>query len=67
VMVKRLDAVDRHSGVLTVLGDNPGASTDSRAFGPVRRDLYLGRAVYQYAPPGRTGRLNRRGGGGRRG
>jgi hypothetical protein len=40
-----------------VLGDNPAASTDSLAFGPVPRRLLRGRAVYRYAPTGRTGPL----------
>jgi nickel-type superoxide dismutase maturation protease len=31
-----------------VLGDNPSASTDSRRFGPIRRDLIIGRAWFRY-------------------
>jgi len=38
---------------LTVIGDNPIASTDSRTFGPVRRDALRGRVVYRYFPPER--------------
>jgi len=55
VMVKRVSAVDA-AGV-TVLGDNPAASTDSRTFGPVPRALVLGRAVYRYWPEARRGRI----------
>ncbi len=53
LMVKRVAAIDP-SGV-TVLGDNPDASTDSRSFGPLAR--VQGRPVYRYHPPGRAGRL----------
>ena len=56
-MVKRVAEVDRDAGLLTVLGDNPEASTDSRAFGPVPRRAIVGRAVYRYCPAGRAGRL----------
>ncbi|MEX1021669.1 MAG: signal peptidase I [Dehalococcoidia bacterium] len=41
-----------------VLGDHRGESTDSRDFGPVRRDAILGTAVYRYWPPGRAGRVD---------
>jgi len=57
VMVKRVAAVDPDDGRVTVLGDNPAASTDSRMFGPVRSDHVLGRAVYRYWPEQRRGRL----------
>jgi nickel-type superoxide dismutase maturation protease len=53
LMVKRVHAVDR-SGV-DVRGDNVQASTDSRQFGPVPRGRLVGRIVYRYGPPGRTG------------
>jgi nickel-type superoxide dismutase maturation protease len=55
VMVKRVSAVD--AAGLTVLGDDPTASTDSRTFGPVPRHLVLGRAVYRYWPEARRGRI----------
>jgi hypothetical protein len=42
-----------------VLGENAGASTDSRAFGAVSRGALLGRAVYRYAPTARAGRLRK--------
>jgi nickel-type superoxide dismutase maturation protease len=55
VLVKRVSSVDSDSGTLEVLGDASEASTDSRTFGPVPMSSVLGRAVYRYAPPGRTG------------
>jgi nickel-type superoxide dismutase maturation protease len=60
IIVKRVQALDA-GGPLRVIGDNASESTDSRTFGPVPRDLYLGRAVYRYAPAPRAGRLSRRG------
>ncbi len=55
LLVKRVVAIDA-SGV-TVAGDNPGASTDSRTFGVVGRDRVIGRAVWRYRPEARRGRL----------
>jgi len=40
-MVKRVQSIDA-SGALFLVGDNPAASTDSRTFGPVPRDLCAG-------------------------
>jgi nickel-type superoxide dismutase maturation protease len=57
VMVKRVSAVDAGDRRVTVLGDNPAASTDSRTFGPVDPELVLGRAFYRYWPEQRRGRL----------
>jgi nickel-type superoxide dismutase maturation protease len=54
-MVKRVATVD--SAGVTVLGDNPDASTDSRTFGPVPSRLLLGRVVYRYWPEPRRGRV----------
>jgi len=54
-LVKRVAAVDRAAGTLEVAGDDPGASTDSRDFGPVPVGSVVGRVVYRYAPAGRTG------------
>jgi nickel-type superoxide dismutase maturation protease len=54
-MVKRV-AGHGADGV-TVLGDNPAASTDSRALGAVPSSAIRGRAFYRYFPPGRRGRL----------
>ena len=56
-IVKRVDLVDGDS--VTVLGDNPRASTDSRVFGPVDRRELRGRAIYRYWPEERRGRLTR--------
>ena len=55
VKVKRVTAID--GSLVTVLGDNPSASTDSRTFGPVHRSTIIGRAVYRYAPRDRAGRI----------
>ncbi len=41
-----------------VLGDNRGASNDSRSFGPVPRDHIVGRAIFRYWPPGAIGPLH---------
>lgn len=57
MLVKRVTAVDRRAGTVSVEGDNRDASTDSRAFGPVARRAVRGRVVYRYAPAGRSGRL----------
>jgi nickel-type superoxide dismutase maturation protease len=54
-MVKRVAGCG-DDGV-TVLGDNAGASTDSRAFGPVAPGAVRGRAVYRYLPDSRRGLL----------
>ena len=59
LMVKRVAAVDRATGDLTVAGDDPAASTDSRHFGPVPSALVRGRVVYRYAPPERAGAMLR--------
>ena len=54
-VVKRLTAITP-AGV-EVRGDNPTASTDSRAWGLLPTAALHGRVVYRYAPPGRAGRL----------
>lgn len=51
MLVKRLAGSGPEG--LVVLGDNPGWSTDSRAFGPV--PSVWGRVIYRYSPPGRIG------------
>ena len=58
VLAKRVASVDgqRESHVV-VAGDNPGASTDSRMFGPVPRRSVVGICVYRYAPADRAGRV----------
>lgn len=45
-------------GGLFVLGDNRGASVDSRTFGPIRLDRVIGRAWVRYLPPSRIGILD---------
>ena len=55
ILVKRIGSVS--SAGVEVLGDNPGASTDSRHFGPVPTSAVLGRVVYRYHPPDRSGRI----------
>ncbi len=57
LVIKRLASCS--SSELTVLGDNPEASTDSRTFGPVTRVALRGRAVYRYFPVERRTRLGR--------
>lgn len=59
-VVKRVAAVS--AGGLTVLGDNPEASTDSRIYGTVRADALRGRVLYRYFPALRRGRPGRRNG-----
>jgi nickel-type superoxide dismutase maturation protease len=54
-IVKRVAATGPDG--ITVLGDDAGASTDSRTFGPVRPTAIRGRAVYRYAPEHRRGRI----------
>jgi len=54
-LVKRVAA--RGPEGLTVLGDNPVASTDSRSLGPLAAGSVWGRAVYRYFPDGRRGLL----------
>ena len=41
VLVKRIDSVEDED--ITVLGDNPNGSTDSRHFGPVHQSKLLAR------------------------
>ena len=53
VLVKRISAVLEDEIVLR--GDNPGASTDSRSFGPVPASAVLGKVIRCYAPSWRAG------------
>jgi nickel-type superoxide dismutase maturation protease len=55
LLVKRVVSV--RGDEVVVEGDNQRSSTDSWDFGPVDRRAILGRAVYRYGPPGRSGRL----------
>jgi nickel-type superoxide dismutase maturation protease len=54
-MVKRVAGAG--PGGITVLGDNAGASTDSRTLGPVPPSAIRGRVFYRYFPASRRGRL----------
>lgn len=53
LLVKRVAEVV--GGRVSVVGDNPDRSTDSRTFGPL--ESVQGRPVYRYHPPGRAGRV----------
>ena len=55
-LLKRVARVEPN-GDLLVQGDNPNVSRDSRHFGPVARQLIVGRAFYRYLPATRRGRL----------
>jgi nickel-type superoxide dismutase maturation protease len=56
LIIKRVGGVSP-DGLLTVLGDAPDASTDSRVFGAVHPATIRGRPWFRYWPPRRTGRL----------
>jgi signal peptidase I len=47
------------AGSYFLMGDNRTDSKDSRDFGPVTRDQFVGRAFARYWPPGRIGGLGR--------
>ncbi|MDQ3811796.1 MAG: nickel-type superoxide dismutase maturation protease [Chloroflexota bacterium] len=55
-LIKRV-ASRTDDGRLVVVGDNPTASRDSRAFGAVPLELVVGRAVYRYLPGERRGQV----------
>ena len=57
LVVKRV--VDASASGVTLRGDNPEASTDSRTFGPVPPATVRGRAVYRYHPAHRRGTIGR--------
>ncbi len=64
VVVKRVTEVggrSRGDATAVLRGDNPGASTDSRTFGPVPLRSIRGRVVYRYFPEHRRGRPQREG------
>lgn len=50
-------------GQFFVMGDNRGASQDSRVFGPIQRDSIIGRAWVRYFPIDRIGVVGRPDGG----
>ena len=47
LLIKRIDSEAGPDGWL-VLGDNPQSSTDSRHFGPVGRELIVGKVWFRY-------------------
>ena len=47
LLIKRIDGPASHDQ-WSVLGDNARASTDSRTFGPVRRELLVGKVLSRY-------------------
>jgi len=47
------------AGSYFLMGDNRTDSDDSRYFGPVARNQFVGRAFARYWPPGRIGGLGR--------
>jgi len=53
LLVKRIAAVD--GDAVTIVGDRPDASTDSREFGPVELATILGHPFFRYAPLDRVG------------
>ena len=55
LVVKRVASTDGRA--VTIAGDNPGHSTDSRTFGPVDRRAVRGVVVYRYGPPDRVGAM----------
>src|SRR5436305_6467756 len=57
ILVKRVVSLGAQ-GRLTLAGDNPIASIDSRHFGTVALSSVLGRVVYRYAPAARAGRVS---------
>jgi nickel-type superoxide dismutase maturation protease len=59
LLVKRVAGLDRRTRLVSLEGDNPSASSDSRLFGPVARRAVVGRAVYRYAPAERAGPVGR--------
>lgn len=46
-MIKRVSSV-LVDGRVILLGDNPESSTDSRSFGPVSRDLIVGKVTSKF-------------------
>ncbi|MDQ2726961.1 MAG: nickel-type superoxide dismutase maturation protease [Actinomycetota bacterium] len=55
MLVKRIRSVGPDG--VEVQGDNEGASTDSRAFGPVPPACIAGRVIYRYFPAEVAGRV----------
>jgi nickel-type superoxide dismutase maturation protease len=54
--IKRVESLTSQ-GQVVVRGDNINVSRDSRHYGPLPRNLVVGRAVYRYLPAPRRGSL----------
>ena len=54
--VKRVASLEPNGDVI-VSADNPNVSRDSREFGPVPRQLIVGRVMLRYLPAKTRGRL----------
>lgn len=54
-LVKRVSSIA--GATIVVLGDNQGASRDSRTFGSVEMSQVIGRVWYRYFPPEARGRI----------
>ena len=54
--VKRVASLEPNGDVI-VSGDDPNVSRDSREFGPVPRQLIVGRVMFRYLPAETRGRL----------
>ena len=54
--VKRVARLEPNGDVV-VQADNPNVSRDSREFGPVPRQLIVGRVIFRYLPAKTRGRL----------
>jgi signal peptidase I len=54
--VKRVARLEPNGDVI-VHGDNLNVSRDSREFGPVPRELIVGRVIFRYLPAKTRGRL----------
>jgi signal peptidase I len=46
-------------GKYFVMGDNRQHSSDSREFGPIAKEDFIGKAIFRYWPPSRTGIISR--------
>ncbi|MCA1645733.1 MAG: S26 family signal peptidase [Chloroflexi bacterium] len=54
--IKRVERLESN-GAVVVQADNPNVSRDSRDYGPVPKQLILGRVFFRYLPAERRGRL----------
>jgi inner membrane protease subunit 1 len=53
-LVKRVGIIDSAAGTAELVGDDVGASTDSRTFGPIPLAALRWRVAARYWPPGRV-------------